>query len=140
MPNETNKMTREIKFRAWCSNYSEEPKSRMEYGVMIGENGGYLSVEAGWDIHGEKMDVPVMQFTGLLDKNGKGKEVYEGDLIRMLPKGYEPKEIYQVIWDEKELMWALTKSSDDRNSPLSSCLKDFEIIGNTWENPEPLTQ
>lgn len=128
-------MTRETKFRAWCSGkmgnitFSE---THMEYNVMIGKNGGYLDVESGWDIHGEIMEIPVMQFTGLKDKNKK--EIYERDIVRLEGIRIEGKnkevsfkngafgiDGYSFDYGFEELNW-----------------EEIEIIGNRFENPELL--
>ena len=81
----------------------------------------------------------LMQFTGLKDKNDSllGEEVYQGDLIQSLPKGYEPREIYEVVWDEERLEWGI-KSKIGMITSLWTFDKDFEVIGNIMENPELL--
>jgi uncharacterized phage protein (TIGR01671 family) len=71
-------MNREIKFRAWdkidkimrqvtCYNLYDEY-------VRLDEDNSGNSITRKID------DVILMQFTGLLDKNGK--EIYEGDIVR----------------------------------------------------------
>jgi uncharacterized phage protein (TIGR01671 family) len=79
---------REIKFRAW------NPETRLMVDLqkitplalsdsmnsqlaMMGMSGLFLPFKYDW---------PLMQYTGLHDKNGK--EIYEGDIINLIPDGY----------------------------------------------------
>lgn len=75
--------------------------------------------------HGECIDKfdddVLMQFTGLLDKNGK--EIYEGDILRGLGKVYFHQGKFCVEYGEE---WGWIS-------------KNAEIIGNIYENPELLT-
>lgn len=74
-------------------------------------------------------DVILMQFTGLLDKNGK--EIYEGDIVKA------DNLICKIEW--KKYYWAA--SWKDKRGMIGSPSIDFrnlEIIGNIWENPELL--
>ena len=69
---------REIKFRCW-DNEANVMLSDISDGMMIQMNSG----KVGWyDDHGdfEEKNYPLMQFTGLKDKDGK--EIYEGDILK----------------------------------------------------------
>ena len=131
-------MPKEIKFRAW------DKRQKIEKTTI-----GQLEMFEVWLIdwvqqfvmaeNQERIalkDIELMQFTGLKDKNGKGKEVYEGDLIRRLPSGYEPRAIHEVVWDEERLEWGIKLLG--LITSLWTFNKDFEVIGNIYENPELL--
>lgn len=134
-------MNREIKFRAWVKRY-DEPfmlylKPNMTWRDV--ENGLVLSfTEDGGDygyaeVSAENLDYPVMQFTGLLDKNGK--EIYENDVIEVLLPEREPKNIQRMTieWESGGFIMA--------NNAYAISLGDTEeykainIVGNIFENP-----
>lgn len=136
---------REIKFRAYLDadkkmynvlslskRFPNEDFERIFIDKMgkVGEPSNY---RVGDNVH-------LMQFTGLLDKNGK--EIFEGDIVKSLLKSRmkpEGKYVAQTIqWQEDEM-------SDDSwgtiivgyKTPMGS---DWEIIGNIYTNPTLLTQ
>jgi uncharacterized phage protein (TIGR01671 family) len=89
----------------------------------------------------ENKDVyAIMQFTGLKDKNGK--EIYEGDVGRInLPDiGY----VNCVCdWNVAGFRWKKINEmqgiSANPSTSWSLVVKDFEVIGNIYENPELLS-
>ena len=112
---------RKLKFRAWDGEKMVSPQSVDRNGV------------AWW----RENSIPttcknVMQFTGLVDKNGK--EIYEGDICFADSKEYARNK--QVVWNERlacfEFDYPLGKSLLQKDS--------IEIIGNVYENPELLNQ
>ena len=84
----------------------------------------------------------LMQYTGLTDKNGV--EIYEGDIVKYVLWGNE----YE-IWTEYRIDFIKFKDGEFYPRPISNMcedgwysdgLKDFEVIGNIYENPELLEQ
>lgn len=117
-------MNREIKFRAW--NVDE-----MIYSIAVKDSfafshGEHLQVENG------ERNYTIMQFTGLLDKNGN--EIYEGDILSQhfstsfnSAGRLENKVLQEVKWD---------KAGFNISHPLRMDI--YEVIGNIYENPELL--
>jgi len=118
-------MSREIKFRAWQDNQMVTQPLSSNYGAA--RFFGFLYE-----------DVPVMQYTGLLDKNGK--EIYEGDILNNI----EAVDIAwrQVVEFETGAFWRKDISKGDDSQwefdGWETVGEDWEVIGNIYENPELL--
>jgi YopX protein len=126
---------REIKFRAW-----DEIEKLMHYfGLYDIEKpralGGQIPYERDGTIYYfSTWRQPLMQSTGLHDKNGK-HEIYQGDLMRHPPDGTEPRSVFEIFWDQKRCQFRMR---DKQNSIGWDIDERFEVIGNIYENPELL--
>lgn len=129
-------MERIIKFRAWDGTRIFHPSSDAWFQLIDGS-----------------IDLPkntvLMQFTGLSDKNGK--EIYEGDFIRMKQVSWAYAEHLMLVqWSEEyssfQAMVVATLGNADGTAKvgipysMSVASKHGEVIGNFRENPELLTQ
>ena len=80
----------------------------------------------------------LMQFTGLLDKNGK--EIFEGDVLKSTaPEQYsQDSGVFLVKWKQPNCSFGLTKQ-EKKEYVIWECEMDWwiehEIIGNIYENP-----
>lgn len=125
-------MKREIKFRAW------DGKKMVEVLRLGLDNYKTLVDEGGHDGYAETDDkLEIMQFTGLLDKNGK--EIYEGDITNSLYRGDGCKGLYEVVWDKTA--FRVKRRGNHQQIGVSITMADLtrcEVIGNIYEDKELL--
>jgi len=96
------------------------------FGVHSGFGNVDGSEETGWVL---------MQFTGLLDK--QGKEIYEGDIVRYVNEYLDHPIDFNVVFYDGQ--FCQDKSADKRYTPdIWYDWNMVEVIGNIYENPELL--
>lgn len=142
---------REIKFRAWNTKQKHFESSISGYYIDFIGNVVSVGYDSDGDGHFDAYDevhpeFVLMQSTGLLDKNGK--EIYEGDILRITDTVRPVPNIYIHVVSDK-LGWCT-----DGEGGYTGTSKDYavfgwdlalpyeghhEIIGNIYENPELLT-
>lgn len=120
---------RELKFRTWNGEKMSNPWSFADLVCNAG-SGGPMDKEGcsiWWDGIDDKS--PIMQFTGLKDKNEV--EIYEGDIWDV--DGYR----YLVEWHIQAAIFRfIRKYGEGRSSILNMAHSDDgEVIGNIYENP-----
>lgn len=102
-------MNRPIKFRVWNKHTLVMRESPSGYNALAPK------------------DFIWMQFTGLLDKNGK--EIYEGDIVT---DTFEKREI---IFD-KEMACFVGKRTSDGDVRYLYNIHYWKVLGNIFEHPE----
>ncbi len=116
---------REIKFRGWDS----------EDKIMLNPQDLSQNDEL-WTWLGKK-DVVLMQYTGLIDKNGK--EIYEGDILQRETETGIEKNLYIQDLFQNGGFWMSHKMFGQVSGLIVSKQNfQFQIIGNIYENPELL--
>lgn len=141
---------REIKFRAWDGEkMSDTIRLEFAHGLRL-----ISTFDLGFDMIGDDK-CELMQYTGLKDKNGK--EIYEGDIVKVFDYNRGCQECIDIEDREQnmhrdecenylctqEIKWACgyfcDEDTGDYCPPLSDDEIQMEIIGNIYENKSLLT-
>lgn len=128
---------REIKFKAW-----NRANNTMQPHIISIENWSFSFLDQELFIW--------LQFTGLKDKNGK--DIYEGDILCSphYPSNGSWHYLYhEVKWDNDYTGWKVVSVGNPEGESIKAHgnpqlwvyiknEKEFEIIGNIYENPDLL--
>ena len=124
---------REIKFRVWVKDRKEifevilidYVTKKVTY--LLERIGHLLNIR-----HDKFNDVELMQYTGLKDKNGK--EIYEGDIVKLRANHGIGVIKYSNEWGAFVVEYV--KSKPLVVLGMSYYKEDIEVIGNVHKNPE----
>ena len=115
------------KFRAWLKN-DKEIIDVDEIHWFDGE----LDIIGDYITFVRKADeIELMQSTGLKDKNGK--EIFEGDIVKMAKDVYSKPTYYEVV---RHRGGAYRLESKQHGCELWLRHTDCEVVGNIYENRE----
>lgn len=128
---------RDIKFRVWDKETKhmhicgEDVHDTINFEIET-NRAYYYNLQNGCGSLREDSDYVLMQYTGLKDKNGK--EIYEGDIVRL---GTYTKGVVEYSDEYAQFIIINTNTIEYEYEPLADYTK-IEIIGNKWDNPELL--
>lgn len=115
---------RQLLFRALC--YADDVKQMVYFGMQQFDNG-----IASWPlvnlVHIDEYLSPLMQCTGLADKNGK--DIYEGDILK---SPFFDDTFVPVVYDNQHAQFTYGGAEFNVEAAVSS----VEVLGNIYENPE----
>lgn len=136
-------MNRLIKFRLWDTQATNDSVTRKRPKMLQPrevDSHVIWSLNEEPNTHEPQTRYEVMQFTGLLDKNGV--EIYEGDILAHEAYGKDRRWVVEWLVDGEYVGFikrAYVHGVADAHKPFMS-FDGCEILGNIYEDPEQLEQ
>jgi hypothetical protein len=121
------------KYRAWHKTWKEMGKISWMLFHDDGKVDTVLFNGRDFDFKLKIDKIELMQSTDLKDKNGK--EIFEGDIVKMAKDFYSEPAYYEVI---RHRGGAYRLESNQHGCELWLRHTNCEVIGNIYENPELL--
>lgn len=127
-----------IKFRG---KIIDDPSGHWLFGDLRHTSDGVESISLATTGDTAKVSpVTVGQFTGL--KDHKGREIYEGDIVKVVSYGEESFHVVKYMIDLDYPAFDLEPAMDGDFNSLSYCMISIDtkitVIGNIHDNPELL--
>lgn len=119
-----------LRFRAWLK---KEQKMDNEIDHISWLEDELYCIGDGITYMVSAEDLVLMQSTGLKDKNGK--EIFEGDIVKMSKDVYSEPTYYEVV---RHYGGGYRLESKQHGCELWLRHTDCEVVGNVYENPELL--
>ena len=120
-------MTREIKFRAYLK---QEKEMREVFSFCDKFIKVIVGMGTAWKLPINEFE-PIMQFTGLKDKNGK--DIYEGDIIKTINNNFG-------VIVKKDHCFEVTVSENQSSLYRADWIEQSEILGNIFDNPNLISE
>lgn len=121
---------REIKFRAW----DNENNQMLDVQNLDFEDcfyGGETQIRTTmYNDYFDIREMPLMQYTGLKDKNGK--EIYEGDIVKVFTS--KKWRIGKIIYEHSGFTIDVTNNKELEYGRTGIIENLTEVIGNIYEN------
>ena len=123
-------------FRGLRKKYNQDwHKSKWKYGNLLNsENIGQVGANLDSYEYAEVIPETVGEFTGLKEKNGKGKEIYHKDLI--VNQSRNNRDPHVVEWSDKLGGWVGLYGGLEYL--IAQELHEIELVGNIFENSKLL--
>ena len=119
-----------LKFRAWLKK-RQEMDNEIDHISWLEDELYCIGDGITYMVSAE--DLVLMQSTGLKDKNGK--EIFEGDIVKMAKDVYSEPTYYEVV---RHRGGAYRLESKQHGCELWLRHTDCEVVGNVYENKELL--
>lgn len=130
---------RVIKFRAWDS----ENRQMLDVQELNFEDcfyGGGMQIKTTmYNDYFDYREMPLMQYTGLKDKNGK--EIYEGDVVKIIISCKGDYITAEIKYSEEYTQYIIVNTNNithEAEGLGDYHIENLEVIGNIYDNPKLL--